>query len=493
MLYLIFLLTITARSVTAELIKPQIGICYGTQGNNLPAPEKSVRFILQNLKAKQVKIYNVNAEILNAVKGTDLQVTVTVPNELIINISSDQTLADQWIQTNIVPFYPEAIIRFILVGKNYYNNNNNNNFRQPPSPPPWFYHVVPAIRKIRSALKRFGLNKNVKVGTPLVAMDVLEGSNNNKNKNSIFPPSNARFRSDITGKVMKPLLQFLSHTKSFLFLDLFPYFEWTSKPDVISLEYALLQSAFRNASYSYRDSGSGLVYTNLIDQMLDSVVFAMKKLGYPNIRLYIAETGWPNGGDVDQIGANVYNAATYNRNIVKKFTAKPPLCGTPARPGEVIPINILALYNENRKPGPSTERHFGLLYTNGSYIYDIDLSGETPDSAYGTLPLPMNNEPYKGKAWCVIAKGANFSQLAGAIESLCTENNSNSNKHLCRAIQPGRKCYRPDSLILHASYVFSSYWAHFRKNGTACFFNGLAVQTKKDPSYLSCKFPSVTL
>lgn len=146
-LYLIFLLVLAmaAPSGTAELMKPQVGVCYGTQGNNLPSPEKSAQFILQKLKAKQVKIYNADAKILNAMKGTDIKVTVTVPNELIINISSDQTLADQWVQTNVVPFYPDTMIRFLLVGKNDYNNNNN--LRQPPPLPPWFYHVVPAIRK----------------------------------------------------------------------------------------------------------------------------------------------------------------------------------------------------------------------------------------------------------------------------------------------------------------------------------------------------------
>ena len=38
--------------------------------------------------------------------------------------------------------------------------------------------------------------------------------------------------------------------------------------------------------------------------------FAMKKLMYSDIRIFIVKTGWLNGGDIDQIGANIYNAAT---------------------------------------------------------------------------------------------------------------------------------------------------------------------------------------
>ncbi|PKI67365.1 hypothetical protein CRG98_012235 [Punica granatum] len=218
--------------------------------------------------------------------------------------------------------------------------------------------------------------------------------------------------------------------------------------------------------------------------MVDSVYFAMEKLGYPKTRIFIAETGWPNGGDFDQIGANIYNAATYNRNVVKKLTALPPV-GTPARPGRVLPGLIFALFNENQKAGPGTERHFGLLYPNGSRVYGIDLSGKTPATAYGPLPKPDNNMPYKGKIWCVVAKGANIS---GALSETCSKGSGT-----CDEIRPGKSCYRPDSIILHTSYAFSSYWAKARKLGVSCFFNGLATQTIKDPSYGTCKFPSVSL
>ncbi|RVW92773.1 putative glucan endo-1,3-beta-glucosidase A6 [Vitis vinifera] len=221
--------------------------------------------------------------------------------------------------------------------------------------------------------------------------------------------------------------------------------------------------------------------------MLDSVVFAMKRLGFPEIRLWIAETGWPNAGDIDQIGANIYNAATYNRNLIKRLNAKPPV-GTPARPGSVLPTFIFSLYNENQKGGPGTERHWGLLYPNESSVYQIDLTGETPESEYPPLPAPENNEPYKGKIWCVVAKGANRTELGSALTYACGQGNGT-----CEPVQPGRKCYKPVSLVRHASFAFSSYWAQFRSTGGTCYFNGLAVQTMKDPSHGSCKFPSVTL
>lgn len=462
MALLIFLLLIPLLfSLSSAAISPKLGVCYGQLGNNLPTPVKSAHLI-KSLGAKRVKIYDATPTILESLKNTDLQVSVMVPNELINNISTNQTLSNLWVKTKVVPFYPLTKIRYILVG---------NEILSLPDKTIWF-NLVPAMRRIKYSVKLFNLHK-VKVGSPS-AMDVLESS---------FPPSNGTFRSDLSASVIKPMLAFLNRTKSFFFVDVYTFFSWTADPVNIKLGYALLSAK----NITYTDPVSGLTYTNLLDQMLDAIHFAMKRLGYPDIRLFIAETGWPNGGDIDQIGVNVYNAATYNRNVVKKFTAKPPV-GTPARPGAVLPAFIFALYNENQKPGPGTERHFGLLYPNGSNVYEIDLTGQTPETKFKPLPKPTNNEPYKGKIWCVAARGANKTELGGALTYACGQGNKT-----CDPIRPGGKCYKPDSLVAHASFAFSSYWAQFKKAGGTCLFNGLAVQTAKDPSYGRCKFPSVTL
>ncbi|KAE8703964.1 tyrosine/DOPA decarboxylase 5-like [Hibiscus syriacus] len=423
-LYFLFLFL----SVSSGEISNFVGVNYGQLGNNLPSPKQSVKLV-QSLGAKRVKIYDANPDILDAFKDTNIQVSVMVPNELIINISNSQKLADSWVESKVVPFYSKTKIRYLLVGNEVISS----------SPKEIWPRIVPAIRKIKSSLKTYSLNK-IKVSTSM-AMDVLESS---------FPPSNGTFRSDIADPIVKPLLQFLNRTKSFYFLDVYPYFPWASDPKNINLDYALFES--RNITYT--DPVSYLTYTNLFYQMVDSVVFAMKRLGYPDIRIFIAETGWPNAGNIDQIGANIYNAATYNRN----------------------------------KPGPGTERNFGVLYPNGSYVYGIDLSGRTPDSDFEPLPKPDNNEPYKGKIWCMAAGGANATALSSALSYACSQGNKT-----CEPIQPGKPCFKPDSLFWHASYAFSSYWSQFKKAGGSCYFNGLATQTAKDPSFGHCKFPSVTL
>ncbi|WCJ37937.1 Glucan endo-1 3-beta-glucosidase [Euphorbia peplus] len=457
----LFILALFASSSCAE-ISNKIGVNWGTLGNNLPPPPHTVAYI-KTLKAKRVKIYDANPKILNALRNTDIQVSIMLPNELIPNISKSQSLSDHWVKQNVVAYGADVKIRYLLVGNEILSN---------PDVGTWF-NLVPAMRRIKRSLKKYGVHK-VKVGTPS-AMNVLESS---------FPPSNGTFRSDISGRVITPMLQFLNRTKSFFFVDVYPYFAWSENSGSISLDYAL----FKSTNITYIDPVSHLTYTNLFDQMVDSLIFAMKRLGYPDIRIFIAETGWPNGGDIDQIGANVYNAATYNRNVVKRYTTKPNV-GSPARPGLVIPVILFALYNENQKPGAGTERHFGLLHPNGTYVYEIDLSGETEESEYKTpLPAPMNNEPYKGDLWCLVKRGANETAVAEALSWACSQGNKT-----CEAIQPGKACFKPKSLMWHAGYAFSSYWSEFKKSGGTCSFNGLATLTTKDPSFGHCKVPSTRL
>ncbi|VFQ86320.1 unnamed protein product [Cuscuta campestris] len=431
-----------------------VGVCYGQLGNNLLNPTQSIDLIRHKLHAKRVKLYDANPAILDALRNTNIQVSVMVPNELIPAISTHQSEADKWVQTHVVPYYNETMIRYLLVGNEVLSNKPDSTWTR----------LVPAMHKIRRSVKSFKLNK-IKVGTPL-AMDMLESS---------FPPSNGTFRGDLVDAVIKPLLDFLRKSRSFFFIDVYTYFAWKGQPDgTIPLDRALLQPTNREP---YVDPDSGLKYTHLLDQMIDAVFSAMKRAGYPDVRIFVAETGWPSSGGP---GATICNAAVYNRNAVKKFAGK---AGTPARPGVLIPAFVFALYNENHKPGEETERNFGLFYPTGSSVYDIDLSGKTEYTA------PLEAETCGGgKRWCVVANGADPAAVAGALSYACGQGDG-----ICGPIQKGRECYKAEDLNHDANYAFSSYWAQFRSSNGTCDFNGVAVVTATDPSYDKCMFPSVEI
>ncbi|CAM0911913.1 unnamed protein product [Alopecurus aequalis] len=481
-----------------------LGVNYGTLGDNLPTPARSVK-LLRAAKAGAVKIYDANQGILHALAGAGIPVSVMLPNEMIPSISASRAAARRWVTKNLCR-HPRVRIVYLLVGNELLSNRAIAGST--------WGKIVPAMRNLRYALRMVGLGR-VKLGTPL-AMDALSAS---------YPPSTGAFREDFAESVMRPLLHFLNYTRSYYFVDAYPYFAWEGNQKTIPLDYALFQG---NASNNFVDPGSRLTYTNLLDQMLDAIVAAMGKLGYGSVQLAISETGWPNGGDAGEAGANVQNAAIYNRNLAARMSKNP---GTPARPGANMPVFVFSLYNEDLKPGTGTERHWGMFYPNGTSVYQVDLTGKdsyppvwppptpvsppptpvsppptppptpvsppppsvspppTPVSPPPTpvSPPPPDNHTSNG-VWCVLAsvKPVNETAAQVALNYACQQGGTAT----CAAIQPGGACYEPNTLDAHANYAFNSYWQQFKKAGATCSFNGLAETTTKDPSYGSCTFPT---
>ncbi|KAD3337044.1 hypothetical protein E3N88_32564 [Mikania micrantha] len=345
---LLFISFFCVIAISSSVVSNRIGINYGHLGNNLPSPAQSIE-LLQNMNMGRVKLYDADHEILNHLSGKDIEVAITVANDEISGIAANQHLADQWVYEHIVAHYPSTRIRFVLVGNQVFSSVNT------PEDMQIALDLVPAIRRIQKTIKSQGIH-NIKIGTPL-AMDMME---------TTFPPSNGSFKPAISD-LITPLLKYINGTKSFFFVEVYPYITWFDSQvrnhTAINLDYALLRS--RNVTYT--DPRTGLVYTNLLDQMIDSVVYAMAKLGYNDVMVAIAETGWPHKGE---LGANRANAAEYNNNVIRKMTTVPSV-GTPARPGVVIPTFIYSMYDENQKYGPNTERRWGLLNPDGGPVYVV--------------------------------------------------------------------------------------------------------------------------
>lgn len=115
------------------------------------------------------------------------------------------------------------------------------------------------------------------------------------------------------------------------------------------------------------DKMTGLNYTNMFDAQMDAVFTAMKKLGYDDVELVVAETGWPSAGDPNQPGVGIENAVSYNGNLIKHVNSGK---GTPLMPNRTFETYIFSLFNENLKPTVS-ERNYGLFKPNLAPVYDV--------------------------------------------------------------------------------------------------------------------------
>lgn len=329
------ILLVTVLAMATLSTGATIGIDVGTVSNQLPPITETVQ-LLKSRGVTNVRIYDASASVLRAFANQGIAVSVTIPNDKVVSFANNQQAATDWVKANVQPF--ASTIDRVAVGNEWLHDSGNDASK-----------LLPAMQNVNTALASLGLS-NKKV-TTAHAYDIVQG----------YPPSAGAFKN---AGVMTPILAFLKRTDSAFMVNIYSYFTYISNPNTINLNYALGNAG----APSVKDSGSGKTYTNLMDAQIDTVISAMKRAGYGDVKLILGETGWPSAGGT---GATVSNAKAFNQNLVKQVLGGK---GTPLRPGVNIPTYIFALYNENLKPGPEIERNFGLYYPTKKPVYDINLS-----------------------------------------------------------------------------------------------------------------------
>ncbi|GFZ21942.1 O-Glycosyl hydrolases family 17 protein [Actinidia rufa] len=380
-----------------------------------------------------------------ALSGSGISVTVALPNDLLPAASTSQYFTDTWVQSNIAAYTPATKIQAIAVG--------NEVFADPTQ------FLVPAMNNVYSSLVKFNLDKSIKVSSP-VALTALAVS---------YPASSGSFRPELIEPVIKPMLNFLRRTGSYLMMNVYPFFAYMGNTAQISLDYAL----FRDKQ-GVVDSGNGLRYYNLFDVQIDAVFAAMNALQFEDVKLVITETGWPSIGDD------------------KRSRSERGQCGGVQRqPGA---------QSAHRRPGPTSERNYGLFYPNEDKVYNIPLTledlntGESkPVNETKTTVLPVHGTKTKvpdnsgnvstavaGRTWCVANGKVGEEKLQAALDYACSTGGVD-----CRSIQEGATCYDPNTLEAHASYAFNSYYQMNARGSGTCDFGGAAYVVTQPPSAYS--------
>jgi exo-beta-1,3-glucanase (GH17 family) len=436
-----------------------IGINYGRIANNLPEPSK----VVQLLKAQglnRVKLYDTSSEVLTALANSDISVTVALPNELLSSTAADQSVADKWVEANISKFYPATKIEAIAVGNEVFADPNNTT-----------KFLVPAMKNIHASLVKYKLDSAIKISSP-VALSALQSS---------YPSSSGSFKAELVEPVIKPMLDLLRQTGSYFMVNVYPFFAYTASSDQISLDYTLFKQ-----NSGVVDSGNGLRYNNLFDAQLDAVFAALSALKYNDVKIVVTETGWPSVGDTNEIGASQANAASYNGNLVRRVLTGG---GTPLRPQDPLNVFLFALFNENQKSGPTSERNYGLFYPSEQKVYDIPLteaelgsSQSTPVNGSKSQQVPATGDMSEtsvrsGQTWCVANGNVGEEKLQAALDYACGEGGAD-----CRPIQPDATCYNPDTIVAHASYAFNSYYQKNSRGAGSCDFGGAAYVVTQPPS-----------
>ncbi|CAH8333902.1 unnamed protein product [Eruca vesicaria subsp. sativa] len=317
---LMFLLTSLMASFF-DTTAGQIGVCYGMVGNNLPRPSEVVAMYKQ-YNIQRMRIYGPNSDALNALRGSNIELILDVPNSDLGGIASSQTEANTWSKTTS---------RTTTVS----DSSGAGSV------------LIQAMQNIDRAVSEAGLRIQITTTTYMGAFT------------DTYPPSSGRFRDEYRN-FLQPAIRFLVNKRSPLLVNIYTFFGYKDSRD-ISLEFALFKP-----NPGFKDPQTQHSYNNLFDANLDSVYAALDKLGGGSLDIVVSESGWPtSGGDR---GTSVENARTYVNNLIQHVKN-----GSPRRPGKAIETYIFAMFNENDKT-PEYEKYWGLFLPNKQPQYEVNLN-----------------------------------------------------------------------------------------------------------------------
>ncbi|KAG0491780.1 hypothetical protein HPP92_005178 [Vanilla planifolia] len=317
--------------------------------------------------------------------------------------------------------------------------------------------TFPALKNIQKALDAAGVGDRIKAVVPLNS-DVYDSATG--------MPSGGAFRSDIRD-LMVQIVRFLHSKGSPFVVNIYPFL-------------SLQQNKHFPVNFAFFDNGGGTIsdggnhYTNVFDANYDTLVWALKNLGFKDMDIIVGEVGWPTNGAPN---ANTANAKRFYDGFFKKMASNR---GTPLRPGP-MEVYLFSLIDENMKsilPG-NFERHWGLFTYDGKLKFPVDFFGKGNDrflvGAKGVEYLPSQ--------WCIVNPVVkDLRAMSANMEYACGIGD-------CTPLSYGGSCNHLRDSIANASYAFNIYFQMQGQDVRACDFQGLATITTKNASRDGCLFP----
>lgn len=402
--------------------------------------------MLRDNGIQKVKLFDAEDATLSALKKTNIEVMVGIPNELLQSLAGSMKAAENWVASNVSGYASDGVnIRYVAVGNEPFLQTFNGTFLQT---------TFPALQNIQGALIKAGLGNQVKVTVPLNA-DVYQSPSGK--------PSDGDFRTDIRD-LMLAIVKFLSDNASPFTVNIYPFISLYTDSS-FPVDYAF----FDGTSSAVTDGA--ITYSNMFDANHDTLVWALKKNGFDNLPIIIGEIGWPTDGDMN---ANPQNAQKFNQGFMRHISGGQ---GTPMRAG---PINayLFSLIDEDQKsiqPG-NFERHWGMFYYDGQPKYQLSLG-----TTNGGL-VRAKGVQYLDRKWCIFKPTASLDnpQVAPSVSYACANAD-------CTSLGYKTSCGDLDAKG-NISYAFNSYYQINDQDDRACGFSNLATITSRDPSMGSCRF-----
>lgn len=118
-----------------------IGVNYGQVADNLPPPAETVKLI-QSTSIQKVRLYGADPAIIKALANTGIGIVIGASNGDIPALAADPNFAGQWVNSNILAYYPASKIIVVNVGNEVVTSGDQNLIPQ----------LLPAMQNVQNAL-----------------------------------------------------------------------------------------------------------------------------------------------------------------------------------------------------------------------------------------------------------------------------------------------------------------------------------------------------
>ncbi|KAK3206606.1 hypothetical protein Dsin_020652 [Dipteronia sinensis] len=448
-LVLLFIILSALASMGSDSVVGAIGVNWGTTASH-PLPPAKVVELLKSNNITKVKLFDADPLALQALSGSNIAVTVSIPNSMLKTFNSSMKAAQSWVHDNVTRYFSSSggtgvRIEYVAVGDEPFHISYGEQFRP---------FVIGAVINIQTALTKANLAGDVKVVVPC-SFDTFQSESS--------LPSKGHFRPELN-KTMIELLAFLSKCHSPFFVTISPFISFRLNKN-ISLDFAL----FKETARSHNDSHKK--YKNSFDLSYDTLVTALSTVGFPEMDIVVAQIGWPTDGAAN---ASSSTAETFMKGLIDHLHSK---SGTPLRPRKPpLETYIFSLLDEDQRSTATGnfERHWGVFTFDGQAKYHLNF-GQNAKSL-----VNAQNVEYLPSRWCVVNNNKVLSNATASALEACSSAD-------CSALTPGGSCYNL-SWPGNISYAFNSYYQQHDQTPNSCNFGGLGLITTVDPSVNNCRF-----
>ncbi|KAI4305414.1 hypothetical protein L6164_028782 [Bauhinia variegata] len=160
-----------------------VGMNWGTMASYPLSPPKLVKLLKSN-NINKVKLFVANYDVLQALSGSNIAVTVAIPNTMLRSLNSSKKAAESWVHDNVTRYISTGgagdRIEYVAVGDDPFLQSYGKQFHP---------FVTGAAASIQYALAKAKMDTNVKVVVPC-SFDSFQSESNFPSRTHIRPHLN---------------------------------------------------------------------------------------------------------------------------------------------------------------------------------------------------------------------------------------------------------------------------------------------------------------